>query len=529
MELDQVNQLVERLEGSSEAGVELIETHISWVLLAGECAYKIKKPVDYGFLDFSTLEKRQFFSEEELRLNRRFSKDLYQSVVPIVLEKSGVNLYSDGQMLSDDHVLIDYAVKMKRFRTSDAFDQVYLQQPLEYSTCESLAQILASFHQDASVAGKDTEFGSAQLVFSPMQDNFAHLNQHFKDEVLAEKLLYLSSWSDNEFKQLEDLLVQRKMQGFIRECHGDLHLGNITWFEGRITFFDCIEFEPKFRWIDTVNELAFLLMDFEYQGGYQQANWTLNTYLTHTGDYAGLKLLNFYKVYRALVRAKVSELTYASLTKEAKASVSVDSNNYLAECLRYVDLAISYTKQKKSIVVMMQGVSGSGKSTVAREIAATLCAIHLRSDVERKRLFGLAPKDSSHLAAKDIYNPSATEKTFSTLLEITGEAVKAGFSVVLDTTLITRRLRQPFIDYAKQHNILAVIVHCDVPFDQIKDWISDRIAKGNDPSEATLEVVKQQIEHFEPVVDEEGVQLLRLDVRSIDKRKRLIKWLSLLK
>ncbi|MGB4335964.1 MAG: phosphotransferase, partial [Chromatiaceae bacterium] len=274
--------------------VEHLETHISHVFLAGDFAYKIKKPVNLGFLDFSTCERRHFFCQEELRLNARLAPHLYLEVVPVTGTPEAPQLGGAGQTL-------EYAVKMRRFDQTGLLSA----RPLEGDLPERVAERVAAFHAAIPAVGEDQAFGTPEAVLVPMLANFEAIRSRSQDTAILNRLVLLEAWTRNRHAELVPILRQRRAEGFVRECHGDMHRGNIALDEGEILIFDGIEFNPALRWIDVQSELAFLLMDLEEAGELGPARRLLNRYLELTGDYAGLRVLNFYQVYRALVRAKV--------------------------------------------------------------------------------------------------------------------------------------------------------------------------------------------------------------------------------
>ena len=270
--------------GHETYSIRLVETHCAWVILTGTYAYKIKKPVNFGFLDFSTLEKRKFYCEEELRLNRRFAPDTYLDVVTITGTPARPQLDGDGEAL-------EYAVRMRQFPDNVLLSQLASRQELEAEHIDQLIATISDFHRHADRAGESDHFGAPENIHHWVRENFQHIRPLLAS--LSEKadVELLQVWSENEYSRLTTVLQQRKHSGAIRECHGDLHLGNITLIDGRVTPFDCIEFNPALRWIDTCSEIAVVLMDLDERGLAQFSYRFLNGYLQETGDYAGLAVL----------------------------------------------------------------------------------------------------------------------------------------------------------------------------------------------------------------------------------------------
>ncbi len=469
--------------------IELVETHISWVLLTGDYAYKIKKPVDFGFLDFSSLEKRKYYCEQEVALNRRFAPELYLDIVPIT---------SPPVRIGGEGITLDYCVRMAQFDREQILDRLATRGALNPKQQRQLGVRLADFHRRLESEPRPAaRYGSPDRVIGAVQQNFDQIRTHLpafdQSTSVKKQLALIEQWSKRRFDELEPLLRSRRATGFIRDCHGDLHLGNIALIDAEVVFFDCIEFNPDFRLIDVMSELAFLLMDLEARQLPEAANRVLNTYLEHSGDFAGLALLTFYKVYRAMVRAKVSVLEIAG-------EPDPEQHPHYPQFLNYLQLAQSYTRPRRPGIAITHGLSGSGKSTVAAEIAARYDAIRLRSDVERKRLFGLAPEESSD---KGIYSRDATEKTFHRLRELVEEVTHAGFNCIVDATFLHRRVRQTFADQAQSQGMAFHILDCRAPREVMEQRLRERAANGDDASEATVEIMHRQQADREPLQDDE--------------------------
>jgi aminoglycoside phosphotransferase family enzyme len=357
--------------------VELLETHISWVLLAGDFAYKVKKPVSLGFVDFTTLESRRFCCEEELRLNRRTAPDLYLEVVPIAGTPESPVMGGEGEAF-------EYAVRMLRFPQEALLDRVAKAGGLPGALVEDFARSVAAFHGSVAHAGGDGAFGSPAGILAEAVDNFAQLELLDGFDDTRETRQALASWTLREFNRLEPVLARRKHDGFVRECHGDLHLGNVALLDGRPVPFDAIEFNESFRWIDVMNEVAFPVMDLFHHGLSRLAYRFVDAYLDATGDFAGLKVLRFYLVYRAMVRAKVSCI------RAHQAGIDAADRERSARAYRgHLDLARRLSRPGTPALIAMHGLSGSGKTTVSLELLEALGGVRLRSDVERKRLHGL--------------------------------------------------------------------------------------------------------------------------------------------
>lgn len=475
----------------------LIETHISWVILAGEFVYKIKKPVNLGFLDFSTLEKRRLCCEEELRLNRRLAPDIYLGLTAI----GGTP--AQPKLNASDNVF-EYAVKMRRFPQEAQLDRILLRGELTAEMIDAFARMTAAFHTTVAVAEKESDFGTTQQVWQPVEENFIQIREHLTDACWNERLARLEQWSRERYRWLLPLLQQRKQNGYIRECHGDLHLRNLAWFENRAIAFDCIEFNPALRWIDVISDIAFLVMDLRERNEAHLAQRFLNTYLELSGDYAGLPLLSFYIFYRAMVRAKVAVIRYGqqTLSEEERSQAQTEFSAYL-------DFAESCTGKDQPLLLVTRGLSASGKSRQSGMLLEWLGAIRLRSDVERKRLFGLRAEESGKaLPGEGIYSTNASEKTYNRLVQLASVILDAGFPVIIDAVCLKQEQREPFYTLAQEKCVPMLLLEFHASEATLRKRIVER--KG-DASDADLAVLKQQLAQWEPLAEEEKKYLLSID------------------
>ncbi|KHE91725.1 MAG: AAA family ATPase [Candidatus Scalindua rubra] len=471
----------------SVSRIELIETHISWVVLTGEFAYKIKKPVNFGFLDFSTLEKRRLCCEQELRLNRRLAAELYLDVVTI-------NGSVDRPLVSSEGEVIEYAVKMLQFNQDAQLDNRLASGRLNLEHMDVIARMVANFHQAIEVATAATDYGNSDVVYQPVEENFMQIRQHLDTALYAETLDSLQQWSSAEFARLEAVFTRRKRDGFVRECHGDMHLRNMLWLKhgahktsaGRPVAFDCIEFNDRLRWIDVHSEIAFLIMDLQDRQQHQLAHRFLNTYLEASGDYEGLRILPFYLCYRALVRAKVDALRLEQENIEHSAQGALR-----AEFESYLGLATSYTRRPAPRLIIMRGVSASGKSTVSQQLLDVLGAVRIRSDVERKRLFHI-PTDNTgaNAIASGIYSEQASERTYAKLAGLASAVIAAGYSVIVDAAFIQYDQRKAFQALAVRMAIPYIIIEVTAPNEVLRKRI---MARKHDVSDADLAVLEHQL------------------------------------
>jgi len=481
------------------ANPQCIETHISWVILLGDYAYKIKKPLNLGFLDYTSLDLRQFYCTEELRLNRRTAPSLYLCVVGISgsAARPVVKAIHPDQPLPQ--AIFEYAVKMRRFPQSQLLGRLALEDRINEPVVNALAKALANFHSSLAKT-VPPGFQLRERIHGPVLDNFQQLRSLAR-LVPQEALETLQLWSEREYLRIEDRLRLRYQQGHIRECHGDLHLDNILFDGNQCTVFDGIEFNPDLYWIDTASDLAFTCMDLQVRAQPGHAKHLLNTYLAHTGDYGMLEVFNYYCVYRALVRAKVEGI-------RAKQSVSTSTTAHVVRCQKYISHAQAFCQPRLLGLVLMCGYSGSGKTTLARQLGKLTGFIHLRSDVERKRLFGLSLDANSHSQFIDIYTEQASEQTKLRLLELCKEIISAGYGVIIDATFLSAGWRQPFLQLASKLSLPIKILHCQVSADAARQRLMNRQA---DASEATFNQFLHQQAAFEPFAGAEKNALVAVN------------------
>jgi uncharacterized protein len=484
--------------------IEVIETHISTVLLTGELAYKIKKPVDLGFLDFTTLARRRRCCEDEVRLNRRTAPGIYLDVVPIggTLEHPAVGSGSPA---------IEYAVRMRQFAPGSTLDALLRRGALAPAQVDELASAVAAFHARIAVASPETPYGSPERVWAAALDNFRQIAAHGGDTA---ELARLQTWSEAEFAGLRGLVEERRRNGFVRECHGDLHLRNVALIDGRPVPFDCIEFSDALRWVDVISEVAFSVMDLLEHGERALAFRFLNGYLEASGDYAGVTLLRFYLVYRALVRAKIAAIRAGQpgLQREAR----MQSRD---ELMHYVRLAVTLTERGGASLLITSGVSGSGKTTVARALAESLGAIRLRSDVERKRLHGLAATARTGAGIGiGLYGPAASAATYGRLAELARVLLPSGFPVIVDAAFLRRAERNALRDVAREAGAQFLIVACDAPPAVLRNRILARGAAGRDASDATLAVLERQIAIRDPLAPQELADTVQFDTSLAERQ-----------
>jgi aminoglycoside phosphotransferase family enzyme/predicted kinase len=472
--------------------IELLETHISWVVLTGEFAYKIKKPVDLGFLDFRTLEKRRHYCEEELRLNRNWAPDLYLDVVPITQVGEALRVGGEGTP-------VEYAVRMRQFEQSARLDHLIEQGQLEESDVLELAEEIARRHARARPVPPKARLQSTteNLIW----ENFDELQGEVPDRFLDR----LRVWLKRRIDSHEALMRGRIQAGFYRECHGDLHLANIVRLEEGIRAFDCIEFSRDLREIDTVADYAFLTMDFIARGAVGHAYQFVNRYLEKTGDYAGARLLPLYLLYRAMVRAKIAVIgreQHTARTDRAEDRHTID---------RYCALARALTSDRPPVLVLMTGLSGSGKTWLSSLLVRALPALRLRSDLERRRIFGLAEiEDSQSDIGKGIYSSKANREVYGRLFATAEHLLRAGMNVILDAAFLDAENRRIARQVARSCNVRFVMVNAVVDEKTLVQRLERRDA-GRDTSEADLAVLQHQLATRDPLEADELAMTITVD------------------
>ena len=459
--------------------VELVETHISWVFLAGEYACKFKKPLDLGFLDFRDPDRRSHYCHEELRLNGRLAPEIYLDLV-------GVHRGPDGWRVRPWRAGDEPGVRMRRFPHEAQLDRLLAAGRLEGAALEAFATELARFQQALSPARAGDGYGDAAAVARPALANFIVMPKERIDATSQARLAGLHSWTQQRAATLAPAFEARLAAGMVREGHGDLHLANLVLLGERIVAFDGIEFDPCLRWIDVQSEAAFLLMDLESRGQTALGWRFFNAWLAALGDYDGLAVLPWYLVYRHLVRAKIDSIRLAQpgLDQPEQATLR-------ARRAAHLELAAQHARPAPPRLVLMHGLSGSGKSRLAGRLAPCLPAVWLRSDLERKRLHGLDPW--AHAPAglhAGLYDPESSARTYERLAEIARIALGAGLNIIVDAAFLEAARREQFIRLALAQGAQPVLLACEAPAELLRERIG---ARRNDPSDAGLAVLAAQL------------------------------------
>ncbi|MFN0317158.1 MAG: AAA family ATPase [Burkholderiales bacterium] len=456
--------------------------------MTGLYAYKIKKAVDLEFLNFTSLENRRKYCYEELRLNRRTAPDLYLDVLAIggsaIAPRFGVV------------PAIEYALKMREFAQADLASNALENGRLERHYWDRLAEDLERFHASAAIAGAQSEFGLPKQIRQWALQNFRQIDQHASTAHALRERQGLEEWTRAAYVELENAFETRRLGGHVRECHGDLHLGNMAVIEGRLVPFDCLEFNPSLRWSDVMSDLAFLTMDLRHRDARPVASRLLNKYLEISADYAGLEVLKFYQVYRAVVRGKVALIKFRQ--------GGADSATPLREFERYMALAMSYLESPRPALIITHGLSGSGKTVLSEGLVQAIDAVRIRSDVERKRLHGLGALARTQApVGGGLYDSSATDRTYERLLQLAQGVVRHGYSVIADAAFLKTAQRQVFRQAAKTLGVPFMILDFAVPVAVLRQRLMERSRMNADASDATVRVLDHQLRTREPLSEEE--------------------------
>ena len=477
--------------------VDLIETHISWVLLTGRFAYKVKRPVRYSFIDLRSAEERRSLCHEEVRLNRRFAPELYLDVRAIRRRHAEAHIGGRGP-------IIEHAVRMRQFPRAQQLDVLLQAQHIEPAELALFGGELARLHASLPVARAGQAWGEPTAQVAVIKHNAVEClraGAALGDAGTLRALQgSLGTWADAAWP----LLAQRFAARRVRECHGDLHAGNIVRHGARLRPFDCLEFDPSLRWIDVADEVAFLDADLDARQRPLHAQAFLGGYLMASGDYQACLLMPVFRAHRALVRAKVVALTAAArgTTRNAARAARRSFRSYL-ECAQRA------LAPRRPVLVLMSGLSGSGKTWLAQRLAPPLRAIHLRSDIERKRLAGLAPAARSRSAlARGMYARKMTHAVYDRLADCAADTLAGGYVTIIDATFARPEDRIRFRALATALGINLCIIYCHAPQTTLERRIVQRARRGKDPSEANIEVLHWQEAHFVPPASHEASNVL---------------------
>jgi len=473
-----------------------VQTHLSLVFLAGERVYKVKKSLDLGFADYSTLERRRRFSEAEVRLNRRLAPGVYLGVVPVTRGPDG------SLLVGGPGEAVEVAVEMRRLPADRMLDRLLAAGEIDNEQMETLAELLVRFHADAATGPEVDEHGSPEAVAFNVRENFEQTEPFAAPpgsigpagaRTLSPALhTFLSAAAERFLARERDLLERRVREGRIREGHGDLHAGNVCFTREGVVVYDCIEFAPRLRCLDVACDLAFLAMDLDYRGFRGFSRYLVRSYAERAGDAELERLIGFYKGYRALVRAKVA--SFAAAEPEL---APAERERRRLEAMRYFHLAAAY--ELPPVLILTCGLPASGKSTAARSLGVPFEAVLLRSDTRRKHLAGMAPTQRASAGfGAGIYTPAMSERVYRELLAAAGEALHAGRSVVVDASFSRAARRRPFLELAQAAGAPALVVETVVPEATIRERMAARALDLGEVSDADFGVYVGMRKTYEP-------------------------------
>jgi aminoglycoside phosphotransferase family enzyme/predicted kinase len=478
--------------------VRCIETHVSWVFLTGRFAYKVKKPLRLSFIDYSTAARRAEYCHEELRLNRRHAPGLYLDVVPIGGTPAAPRVGTgDGSA-----PVFEHALRMVQFDPAAGLCHLLQAAAVTPRECAALGTRIAQMQATAAHADPATPYGEPTAVHRVTLDNFDELAHWVATAAEASLLQGLQERARSLFDAGRRRMTARRERGCIREGHGDLHCGNVVRWQGVLVPFDGLEFDPALRWIDVANDIAFLTMDLSAHQRDDLRRVTLQAWLTASGDFDALALLPYFELYRALVRAKVAVLgQQAGAPAQSPASTP-----------RYLDWAATRAARPAPVLVLMAGLSGSGKTWLGERMAQHALALVVRSDVERKRLAGLSPLASSASPPDaGLYSVEFNTRTYARLRECAAASLQGRESIVVDAANLRREERSQFVALAVEHGARPVVVHCTAPLEVLRARVAARATAAADASEATVALLDRQPSYWEAFGADELDRVVTVD------------------
>ncbi len=470
--------------------VEFIETHISYVFIAGNFVYKVKKPVSLGFLDFSTLEKRKHYCLEELRLNRRLASSIYIEVVSISEDNKG-NL-SLGW--TEKNQIKEYAVKMKKLPHERLLINLIPRGKIDTSVINALSRKLVDFHSKAETGGEINIIGGLETVIENHEENFKQTKPYIDITIPRHKFHLIKSYSYGFLREKQTLFQKRLQEHKIKECHGDLRLEHICILNEAIMIFDCIEFNKRFRYIDVAADVAYLSMDFDYVGHPEYAKALAKSYIDYSKDEEINTLLNFYKCYYAFTQGKV-----VSFRSDDQETSEKNQSRILEKATTYFDLAYTYAARLETpTLIIMSGLTGTGKSSIVSKAASYLGAQVIRSDAIRKEFVNIPKSEHRFEEYKQgIYANEITEKIYQKALQIAANILKKGYSVIIDASFKKRKYRNQAYETALNLNTDFFVIECTCPSDIVRKRLDWRLQDSTEISNGHWEIYKKQKMEFE--------------------------------
>jgi aminoglycoside phosphotransferase family enzyme/predicted kinase len=479
--------------------VKVYETHISWVYLTDHYVYKIKKPLDLGFLDFSTLAQRQFFCEQVVAVNRRLSADVYLDVIPLYQSDDQVNFAGDG-------AVVDYAVKMRRLSEECALHTMLRRGPLSETLMTALAERLAAFHRDHPLPASEEAYGTLDLVRADWEENFVQTTDYI-GQTLSQDAFDRIQYAVNSFMSHHaSWFAQRVEATRIRDGHGDLRAEHIYFDQGAFQIIDCIEFNHRFRYIDVASEVAFLAMDLDRLGAPDEARQFVQAYVRASGDAELYRLLEFYCCYRAYVRGKVTSMRLQTAPPDERGILRRRAETYFNKAAGYA------SRLMQPLLLFTTGLIGTGKSTVANHMATVLDLDVFSSDRVRKKLAGASSQSSPGAGyGQGSYDSDAKRQTYETMTELARHSLVQGQSVLLDASSAKRAERQRAIALAHNVGARVCLLECQAPEPVLRTRLKAREEAAETISDARENILSDFQRDYEPVLEDEWTCHVRLD------------------
>ena len=505
------------LYGPDVRSVNVLQTHISFIALTGAYAYKVKKPVNFGFLDFSTLEKRKHFCEEEMRLNRRLCPDIYLDVIPITQKNDEIELNGKGEV-------IDYALKMKEFPQDKIMTDLLKQGKISEKTIEKICDILVDFYNAGEHSKEIDRYGGSGSVKKNIDENFEQTESVIDITVPKEVYNYIQDVATKFFEMKKDVFERRIREGRIHDCHGDLHSGNIV-VSDKIYIFDCIEFNKRFRYCDVASDIGFLAMDLDYLNYPYLSSYLIDKYVEKSNDTGIFDVLNFYKAYRAYVRGKVIgfQLNDSNFDETKKKDIIETTKKYFDLSHYYASLFSLDLDERRPILFIVSGLTGTGKSTISLKIAVDYHAHIINTDIVRKELAGIDKFERHHDEFNTgLYAPEKIDYTYEKVMEKAANLLKQGDNVVLDATFQKKEYRDMTKKIADENNAVLLTIQCVCPDDVVKKWLEERLKKKS-VSDGRWEIYLNQKEIFEPFISEKNYIEMDTSKESYDYRMNFLR------
>lgn len=483
--------------------VRHLQTHASDVFIAPPYVYKIKKPVDLGFLDFSTLEKRKYYCENEVKLNRRLCGDTYIGVVQIS-ESDGQLHYGEGQNI------VEYAVKMKLLAEERFLKHLLPRGEVSKNDFTRLAQKLVKFYNSQKEDQGISSFGDPRKVKLILEDNLSFVKGFIGKTISPVSFEAISFYNKTLFDKKSKVLDQRVKDGFIKDCHGDLHLEHINLRDEGICIYDCIEFNERFRYIDIASDVAFLAMDLDYNGYWEYSEFFISEISRLTGDDTIYEVIDLYKCYRAFVRGKVESIrgNDPSVPKIERESARRRAGKYFELALRYALFG------SRPVILVTFGVIGSGKSTIANELSEELGCAAVSSDIVRKELTGTVSTERKYEGYdQGIYSDDVTRTTYNELISRGREEIEKNKMVILDASFSKRKWRDMVMEKLGEYaDVLYVNTVADIG--EIKTRLHLRECAGDSVSDGRIEILDRFIKEFEKPEKDETTNLITVNTEA---------------